>query len=231
MNEESSRAAITDRVRQAVRSWRVDAPAAFAWTRPPASSGGLVEQFQAAAEAADAHVSIAADIDAARRCVADILSALDVRQVMVTDDVFDDPWGVGRLAGAVELCTLSRASAMTEAPAVTMAKPALAGITAAQYGIADTGTLVVCSAPTGGRAESLLPAVHIALVRAGDLVAGLPDLLAALVRDRRMDRSSAVTFVTGPSRTADIELTLTIGVHGPQRLFIVLVDDAGGRRP
>lgn len=98
------------------------------------------------------------------------------------------------------------------------------GITGAAYGVADTGTIVVCSGPEGGRVESLLPPVHIALLRASDLVGGLPELLAALTRDGRFETCSAVTLITGPSRTADIELTLTIGVHGPKQLFVVVVD-------
>ena len=53
---------------------------------------------------------------------------------------------------------------------------------------------------------------------------GLTDLFAQLARERRFAQHSAVTFIRGPSRTADIELTLTIGVHGPRRLYVIVLD-------
>ncbi|TSA00425.1 MAG: hypothetical protein D4R80_01085 [Deltaproteobacteria bacterium] len=85
-------------------------------------------------------------------------------------------------------------------------------------GIAETGTLV-CSSE-GGRAvqAGLLPAHHVAIVRRGRIFDTLDDFFAALSGAPPTN----LTLVTGPSRTADIELTLAIGVHGPERLDIIL---------
>ena len=85
--------------------------------------------------------------------------------------------------------------------------------------IAETGTLV-CSSE-GGRAvqAGLLPAHHVAIVRRGRIFDTLDDFFAALSGAPPTN----LTLVTGPSRTADIELTLAIGVHGPERLDILLV--------
>ncbi len=85
--------------------------------------------------------------------------------------------------------------------------------------IAETGTIVCVS--VGGRAvqAGLLPAHHVAIVRRERIFATLDDLFAA-VSD---DPPTNMTLVTGPSRTADIELTLAIGVHGPEKLDIILV--------
>lgn len=94
------------------------------------------------------------------------------------------------------------------------------GISTAQAAIAETGTLVLDSACERHRLVSLVPPVHIAIVDASRIVETLGEALTLLRRDREI--SPAVTFITGPSRTADIELTLAIGVHGPQELYVII---------
>ena len=95
------------------------------------------------------------------------------------------------------------------------------GITGALAGLADTGSLVVSSGPTRSRLASLLPPTHIALLRVADLYPSLPDLFAA--QPGIAQAGSNVVIITGPSRTADIELTPVFGVHGPKSLQVVLV--------
>ena len=94
------------------------------------------------------------------------------------------------------------------------------GISTAQAAIAETGTLVLDSAYERHRLVSLVPPVHIAIVSASAIVETLSDALTLLQKDKEI--SPAITFITGPSRTADIELTLTIGVHGPQELYVIV---------
>jgi L-lactate utilization protein LutC len=94
------------------------------------------------------------------------------------------------------------------------------GISTAQAAIAETGTLVLDSADERHRLVSLIPPVHIAIVDASRICETLGEALALLRQDKELSR--AVTFVTGPSRTADIELTLTVGVHGPQELYVIV---------
>ena len=97
------------------------------------------------------------------------------------------------------------------------------GITTAQLGIAETGTLVLTSDDERHRLVSLLPPLHIAVLPRSRLVDNLEDALAAVARDAPADMSRAVTFITGPSRTADIELTLVVGVHGPRQLTVIVL--------
>jgi len=99
------------------------------------------------------------------------------------------------------------------------------GLTAAQHAIAETGTLVLVSDVERNRLASLLPPVHVALLRADAI---LPDLGAALaaVHDADAGPPRTITFITGPSRTADIELTLVVGVHGPQELHVILLESS-----
>lgn len=94
------------------------------------------------------------------------------------------------------------------------------GISYTQAAIAETGTLVLDSAHERHRLVSLVPPVHIAIVDASKIYATLGETLSMLQNGKEL--SPAITFITGPSRTADIELTLTIGVHGPQELYVII---------
>ena len=94
------------------------------------------------------------------------------------------------------------------------------GISTAQAAIAETGTLVLDSARERHRLVSLVPPVHIAIVDASSIFQTLGEALAFIYQNGNI--SPAVTFITGPSRTADIELTLAIGVHGPQELYVII---------
>ena len=102
----------------------------------------------------------------------------------------------------------------------------LVGITGAFCAIAETGTLMTLSGPRTPATTSLLPETHIAVVRAGRNVRGMEDAWA-LLRSEHVVLPRAVNFISGPSRTADIEQTLVLGAHGPYRVHIVLVGDPG----
>lgn len=98
----------------------------------------------------------------------------------------------------------------------------LVGITGAYCAIAETGTLMTLSGPDTPPSVSLLPETHIAIVRASAVVPNMEDAWARL----RSDASAlprAVNFISGPSRTADIEQTVTLGAHGPYRVHIIVV--------
>jgi L-lactate dehydrogenase complex protein LldG len=100
------------------------------------------------------------------------------------------------------------------------------GISGVDYALADTGTLVLFAARHQPRSISLLPPVHVAIVNSSQILPGLSDLFPLIGREQNGQRilSSAITFITGPSRTADIELKLVVGVHGPQELHVLLLD-------
>lgn len=97
-----------------------------------------------------------------------------------------------------------------------------AGITGAFCAIAETGTLMLVSGPRTPAATSLLPETHVAVIEAARIVRGMEDAWQ-LLRGARDALPRAVNFVSGPSRTADIEQTVTLGAHGPYRVHIVLV--------
>lgn len=100
------------------------------------------------------------------------------------------------------------------------------GITEADYAIADTGTLVLLTDSKRPRGVSLVPPIHLAVVKPENIVNNINDLFIILKDriDTSQEMKSCMTFITGPSRTADIELNLTLGVHGPKELYVLLLD-------
>ncbi len=92
------------------------------------------------------------------------------------------------------------------------------GITEANYLLPETGTLVLHSSAAQPRAVSLLPRIHLAIVHPEMLRADLHQVFAE-AKDQRY-----LVFITGPSRTADIELTVTLGVHGPKNLYVWMIE-------
>ena len=98
-------------------------------------------------------------------------------------------------------------------------------ITSCEALIARTGTIMMSTAQISGRTVSVYAPVHICIAYTKQLVYDLKDALQ-LVRDKYGEQlPSLITFATGPSRTADIEKTLVVGVHGPKDVFCFLVDE------
>lgn len=91
----------------------------------------------------------------------------------------------------------------------------------AQWAIAETGTLVLDSEKELNRLTSLVPDVHICIFEAKKIRQTMGEILQLMASDL----SPAVTFITGPSRTSDIELTLAIGVHGPRELYVIIIEN------
>ena len=95
------------------------------------------------------------------------------------------------------------------------------GITTALGALAETGTLILSPTPAEPRLLSLAPPVHLAVVERGSLYGRLAEYAAR--GDYQRTRPTNLVLITGPSRTADIELILALGVHGPRRLLVALV--------
>jgi L-lactate dehydrogenase complex protein LldG len=98
-----------------------------------------------------------------------------------------------------------------------------AGLTACDALVAQTGAILVSSATCGGRALTILPHVHVVVATVDQVVPTLADALHA-ARDRHGGQwPSMLSFITGPSRTGDIERILVLGAHGPRELIVILV--------
>jgi L-lactate dehydrogenase complex protein LldG len=135
-----------------------------------------------------------------------VLDRLGLRQVLKTPGV-----------------TLHDYDTLTSLPPAEQRQVLLAcdvGITSCDSAIAETGTLMVLSRPGQERAASLMPPMHIAIVERGQIV---PDLIDAFAMIGAEQLPSNVTFITGPSKTGDIELQLTTGVHGPGKWRVIVI--------
>lgn len=96
------------------------------------------------------------------------------------------------------------------------------GITAADWGIAESATIVQMTAPGRPRSTSLVPSIHIALLRQNRILANLSEAYSML---RRNPELSSVTLISGPSKTADIEAHMVHGAHGPREMHIIVLEN------
>ncbi|HET7731458.1 MAG TPA: lactate utilization protein C [Usitatibacter sp.] len=121
-----------------------------------------------------------------------------------------------------ELAALDWAAAGLQAEARPARGDDATGVTGCFCAIAETGTLLLLSAPGMPKVTALLPETHVAVVRRSRLVLTLEDAFALLRREKG-ELPRATWFVSGPSRTADIEQTIVIGAHGPYRVHVIVV--------
>jgi L-lactate dehydrogenase complex protein LldG len=99
------------------------------------------------------------------------------------------------------------------------------GITGVFCAVAETGTLMLLSGPETFASASLLPETHVAIVPASRIVGSMEEAFK-LARSERGELPRATNFISGPSRTGDIEQTIVLGAHGPYRVHVVIVQDA-----
>ena len=173
---------------------------------------GQVALFVKMAEEVDATVARVASAAEVPGAVADYLSRqnLPARLVMTEDPKLDAiPWNERPL---LEI----RRGRAEDSDA--------AGITGSFAAIAETGTLMLVSGPDMPTRNNFLPDTHVVVLRASEVVAAYEDGWDRLRAAGAMPRT--VNFITGPSRTGDIEQRLVLGAHGPRRLHIVLIEDA-----
>jgi len=105
-----------------------------------------------------------------------------------------------------------------------------AGITGCDALIAQTGSVLLTAKSGGGRALSVLPVHHVVVASSSQLVADLPAAFELLEQKYAPNFPSFMTFITGPSRTGDIERVLVLGAHGPRKLTVILVGGEGAEK-
>ncbi|HJQ31646.1 MAG TPA: lactate utilization protein [Pyrinomonadaceae bacterium] len=177
--------------------------------------GTVVERFRHALEAVAGRCFVVRDEAEAAEVLRQIVEQRNSQRVAVSDSP---------LAGRVLKLAALPAEVLENAPAESLFDCDL-GVTGAQWGVAETGTLVLESDAERHRLASLVPAAHVAIIEARNVRQTLGEVLRA-VGERGADAlSRALTFITGPSRTSDIELTLAIGVHGPGELYVIIVGE------
>jgi len=179
---------------------------------PHKNASGIIPRFVVQAVKADAEVERFKTSAAARRFLSRILEENGWAKVVVASD-------------AARFLPKTRGIESLEPADPAVCARADAGLVAAGFGIAATGTLVHLDTGDRDRIAWTLPPVCLCFLRAGSIVPELEDIvdrMAGHLRRGQKPGFAQVSLVTGPSRTADIEAELTLGVHGPGRLIILL---------
>ena len=175
-----------------------------------AEPAALLQRFREKSEALSSSVDIVQDETEIPAVVARYLAGLELgSEAVCWPGLAQLPWAAARLR--------------VEARAARDAD--LVGITGSFCAIAETGTLMLLSGPETPGTVSLLPETHVAIVAASRIVPGMEEGWN-LARAERGELPRAVSFISGPSRTGDIEQTIVLGAHGPYRVHIVIVAGA-----
>ncbi len=180
----------------------------------------MFEQFKARAEGVSAEVHRCASSEDAVKFLVDFLAQ---------EKVADQPGQYGVFADCPFLSTIDRnvlenIDGLSFEVSRERASAAKVGVSQVDWAMADTGTLVQDASAIDKRLVSTLPTIHVALIATAGLRPDMPTVLA----EADPKAANYISMITGPSRTADIERVLTIGVHGPERLVIVFIDQLGG---
>lgn len=136
--------------------------------------------------------------------------------------------GLGLPSQAIAWRTLDGLPWQQAGIAVEFRKPVnedLVGVTGCFCAVAETGTLMLLSGPDTFSSAALLPETHVAIVPESRIVGSIEDAFA-LAKKERGELPRATNFISGPSRTGDIEQTIVLGAHGPYRVHVILVAGA-----
>ena len=193
---------------------------------PPASALPPRARFRAALEAIAGVVHEARGVEEVAEIVAGLARRLGTASVLAwTDEAMAVP-GLSAALAARGLTPVDAEVPQAPGPAREARLAALAalplGLTGADAGLADTGSVVVATGPGRPRLASLLVPVHVAVLRVDRLVPSVAELFSK--RGDLVEAGSNLVCITGPSRTADIEHTLSRGVHGPGEVHVILLD-------
>jgi L-lactate dehydrogenase complex protein LldG len=162
--------------------------------------------------------------DGLEAVIDEVLREFQATSVITWDDPRFSEYGLSRFQAREEVAVWD---AGRESQSVELAERADIGITFADYTLAESGTVVLISDQGKGRSVSLLPTYYIAIIPKSTLVPRMTQATTAIHNMAKDDKRipSCINFISGPSNSADIEMNLVVGVHGPIRACYILVED------
>ncbi len=184
----------------------------------------LIEDFKRELELLSGQVYVPDDIHGAISTVLDIIRSHQARRIMAWEKVhLGLPGPVAALteAGVAIEDNHVPPSGKSRQVRLQQLEGVKVGVSGAAGGLTDTGAVALSNGPGRGQLVSLLPPVHIALLPVTKLFPSLPAFLANNPEATEARRN--LVFVAGPSRTGDIEMTLTMGVHGPGEVHVIMI--------
>lgn len=205
LQRNAGNAAAGREIMQAAMEGRIEGPKPAMDTAPAA----LLERFRIKSELQSSTVEVVAQESDVPAAVARYLAAMKLPTTAVVQPA---------------LAALDWAAAGLKVEARGARDADLVGITGCFCAVAETGTLMMCSSPETPAAVSLLPETHVAVVRAARILPYMEDAWN-LARAELGTLPRAVNFISGPSRTGDIEQTIVLGAHGPYRVHLVIVEN------
>jgi L-lactate dehydrogenase complex protein LldG len=176
-----------------------------------------ISLFKSEVEQLGGEVSIHDSLNQLHDGLKQLLNQLNPPSVLTWGWTTLTPWNLSAVLSECNVIKWDEASFLKQAEQCTV------GITSVDYAIANTGTLVLCTHGEKVRSASLLPMVHIALVRAEQIKTRMGEVLAEFKDFKGEQAPSSINFISGPSRSADIENDLSIGVHGPAALYVLIL--------
>lgn len=174
----------------------------------------LAARFAEALASVGGEVIQAESLDAALDRMGELLHSLDAKRVVTNDEPPLSEHDLPARWPEIEWHIVGR----TPGDLRAFSASADVGLSGADAALAETGSVVVSSGPGKSRLATLLPPVHVALVSTAQLATDIFTWTAA----RQKIRPASMTIITGPSKTADIEQVLAVGVHGPRRFVVIL---------
>jgi Uncharacterized conserved protein len=184
-------------------------PSAVISSPVTAAANDVLEVFRASLDMVGAKCAFVADENEAAARLSALVNELSAKNVVISDS--DLVYRIVEATGIDAVVDPSREELFSSD----------VGITSAQWAIAETGTLVLESGAEQHRLISLVPPVHVCILLGGTIQQSMSEILKVV----DSNANPTITFVTGASRTSDIELTLAIGVHGPGELYVIVIND------
>jgi L-lactate dehydrogenase complex protein LldG len=188
----------------------------------------LVKRFRKELDGLAGSTYLVESVDEAAAQIVDLAQSLGATQLLGWEAAAFDALGVPGLIDRLAARGLSMVSQQIpfagdpRREQLATLDPLPLGLTGADAGLAESGSIVLTSGPGRGRLASLMVPVHIAVLRRDRMVFALSDLFR-LRPDLASMPGSNLVCITGPSRTADIEMTLSRGVHGPREIHVILL--------
>jgi L-lactate dehydrogenase complex protein LldG len=178
---------------------------------------GLFDEFALRVTTVGAELHHVKTFAEARKVLLDLIKYTKIKKVVAVDGPLQ------RAAGIDEALRTMGVETYNDTVGIAAhAETADMGISGVEFGIAESGSVCADAYSVESRLVSTLPPIHVAFLSSANIVPGIEE--AMYIISQVYDRGY-ISFITGPSRTADIERVLTIGVHGPSRLIIIAIDE------
>ena len=189
-----------------------------------ASTDALLEQFKTELTNLTGHVHVLDDVEETAEKILSILEKHKTKRIIAWDN---ENLGLDNLRevlneSGIEISDSQLSSVDAERKSqLAEIDDVFVGLTGSHGALADVGAIALFSGEERGRLASLAPPVHIALLRREDIYPSMGAFMAD--QGKRVPESSNLIFIAGPSRTGDIEMTLSIGVHGPGETHVIVL--------